>query len=107
MGTMGSEAGLPRDLGEHAHWEVTARQCGDTGATLLCACLEDPAYSGSGRVFEAALPAGVALAELDARTALAIIAAADRVRIGGSHFGHAPRWTETDVHRVILAPALR
>jgi len=107
MGTKGSDPGLSRDLGEFAHWEVTARPCPETGGTLLCAFLEDPAHSGSGRVFEAALPAGVALAALDARAALAIIAAADRVRIGGSYFGHAPRWSETDLHRVILAPALR
>ena len=110
MGTMGSEAGLPRDLGEHAHWEVTARQCGDTGATLLCACLEDPGTSGfRDRCFEAALPAGVPLAELDCSATRACHhcrggPGADRRQPFRAMRRAGPRLMSTGV---ILAPALR
>ena len=98
------EAGLPvaRPIGEHAHWEVHLRHCADSGRMILSAYMDTMGYSGSGRVFEAELPDGVAADTLTARDALLLIAAADRVAVGGSHFGHAPRWIETDLHRITL-----
>lgn len=107
MSNSQAEPPRPRDLGEHNHWEVRLRICPETGKPLLSAYMESMGYSTSGRVFEAELPDDVDAEQLGAREALAIISAAERVAIGGSHFGHAPRWQETNIHRISLASALR